>query len=178
VLQARCKTCDRIVHRERGGFNAREVGLCRRGHRMTPENTVDRGDGRRQCLTCRRRSDRRWWRNRTPKQREARREYERITENAKRRARGAYERPTRGVRTEAPRAPGERVVLDAEPFAAWLRSEAPVALEPWARGLGVDGTGLRRHINGQTTEVHIDFVDRVLTAAGVHLSDLYPELYA
>lgn len=176
VLQAGCKTCDRIVHRQRGGYAARRVGYCRHGHRLTQDNRHYRRDGHFQCLECRRRTTRDWYRNMTPDQRAKRREWERIYGDTKRRERGARKLSPR--QAEAPRG-HEPLNIPAKPFGDWLRANQPPDTSPedWAVVLGCDATGIRQHIAGKRSVVHIDFVDRVLTAADAHLIDIYPELY-
>lgn len=77
------------------------------------------------------------------------------------------------VRDLASRGP----LLDAAPLGAWLALEfgawSPQDVGLW---LGIDGTTVRRLINGDTREVSLSFADRVLIAADCpHLLNLlYP----
>ena len=61
---------------------------CSRGHELTPENVVDRADGRRECLPCRR-------------FREARRDRSTMTPEERAAARGAGIRAAHARRREA-----------------------------------------------------------------------------
>lgn len=182
ILQAQCKTCDRVKQRERKGYRPQRIGYCLRGHKLTPDNIRDRGDGRRQCLTCRRMTDRRWWHTLGPEKKAQRREWERIYEDAKRRARGAPRRNTRGRREHAPRSVNEKLNLPAKPFALWLRETAEMEdgspTGEWCRQVRIDQSAARRLVRGEQTHVHIDTVDRTLIEEGsTFLWDLYPELY-
>lgn len=170
-LQARCKTCERLIKREQGGHKPRQFRrIPRRG---TPEYRAYRRE-----LYHRNGGYAAW-----PEKKKAnRREYARFYKEAKRRERGAYVRNTRPDckpdNGKPPHREGERLALPAGPLVDWVRENVPhEGQTAIAQKLGVDETTIRRLREGRQRTVHIDVVDRLCVRAGLHLSDLYPELY-
>lgn len=159
-LRAYCMECERAKARVRIGlrvrgepYGARRPGFCRNGHRLIAENTYVRPNGDRQCRTCRR-------------------EYDRIWAERRRRLDGVK---AVGRVRETPVAYGERIHLDAGPFAEWLRENAPAGegeRTAWAGRFGVNESTIRRIVDGTQLTVHIDTVDRVVGPAV--LNELYP----
>lgn len=75
----------------------------------------------------------------------------------------------------------EHPLLPAGPFSAWLREEFLRRGEPgptqFARHLGLDTPNVLRLMAGTQPTVHVNMVDRALTRSGLHLWQVYPELY-
>lgn len=165
-LGAWCRTCQARYNEERRrarGARVRTETHCLNGHLRTPENTYYRpSDGRPRCRDCRRATER------TPLARER----QRIYRNAKRAEAGLA---TRQFKRKPPQDSNERVLLDAEPFADWLREHAPGSgegRERWSLAHGVDESQVRRLQEREQARVHINTVDRV--AGPQLLNELYP----
>jgi hypothetical protein len=68
-------------------------------------------------------------------------------------------------------------VLDAAPFAAWLKATGYDSGE-LQRLTGVDGSRFRYIIRGEQKRVSLDLVDRIMLAMGAQIDDVYGEVAA
>jgi len=115
------------------------------------------------------------YRNLSPKQRADRREYQRIIQEAKRREAGIAPRKRNGMVKQGH---DERVHLSSAPFREWLlERQIETNWNDWCGIHAIDSSSCARIRSGKQKHVHIDVVDRVLMIAGVHLSEVYPDLY-
>ena len=131
------------------------------------------------CQACLRARQRTSYRQRTPEQIAARREYERIWREGERRRLGIEPREYRN-RASVVDVP-EYIYLDAAPIADELRrygngNGAPVSgyLE-LARRSGVSARRIWGLRNGESLHVRIDVADKLAVALGFPLSILYAE---
>ena len=131
------------------------------------------------CQACLRIHQRQQYRQRTPEQIAARREYERIWREGERRRLGVTPRSYRNRTTVVDRP--EYVYLVAAPLVAELRwygvngdvtGEGYLAL---ARRSGVSARRIWGLRNGESRRVRIDVADKLAVALGLPLSTLYPE---
>jgi hypothetical protein len=139
---------------------------------------------RSRCAGCHRRTAREAGRNRTPEQRERRREYDRFYTDAKRR-RSA--KPVRNFHNRQPRAVdrADRVFLELAPLVALLREYEAVHLrdnpfgangsfKQLAAKSGVSERTINRYLTGESRHVALNQADRITHALGIPLAALYP----
>lgn len=134
-------------------------GVCKNGHILTDENSYRRkGNGCRECRICRRERDRRY----RKRNRDRIREGYRIWDDGRRRQAGAKKYAPRVSR--CPVGIGEVLQLPVEPFANWLRArtEELGGVRRAAAHFGISERAVSQMLNGHTTWVHIDTVDRCL----------------
>lgn len=178
-LRSRCRTCERIAARFRLGIKRRGQPYGQQGRQATAG--IPRTNGASKLAYDSpeyRRYQRELSRRKTPEQVEQRREYQRIHTATQRRQNGSPEKVLQ-LRPHVPQRNGETIWLPVEPFAEWLRERVPErGLHQWAQGVNLNGDHVGKILRGTNQSVHIDVVDRALTAdGGTHLRELYPELY-
>lgn len=132
------------------------------------------------CRTCRRVANRAAAGRRTERQRELRREYQRIWMEGHRRKQGIPPRrfdysPDNPRRRRTPIDNVERILLPRDPLIAEIhRFTRGRDLAELVRCSGVEERTIRRILTGESAHVRLDIADRLTTALAVPLALLYP----
>ena len=157
-LQARCKTCMRIVCRISHGMTA----IGRPYEPKRPAMTHEQQLARVRELYHRKKLDPEWM--------ERRREYDRIYREVKRRAAGAKERPHRRSVVDRP----EMLFFEREPLVHQLRRVIDqLGQQTFAKTAGVQPRALYRLLSGESARVRIDLADKLALAMGSSLAVIY-----
>jgi hypothetical protein len=128
---------------------------------------VIRGRFRARCRACHRAYMRLWTANRTPEQREARREYERFLTEGKRRQAGI---PVTRRKLPSVVDRPEYVFLEPGPLLGAIKGWEDLDL---AKVTGIPARTIFRYRVGESRHVRLDIADRLALAVGTHLWDLY-----
>lgn len=159
---------------------------CGRWRLVAIDFDIQRTNGNRLrswCRTCQRLVNREVRARRTEKQRELRREYQRIWMEARRRKQGVPPRrfdysPDNPRRRTTPIDRVERVLLPREPLVReidWWLSEGEHSVVMLVRISGVQERVINRIRSGEHSRVRLDVADRLLVAMRVPLALVYPD---
>jgi len=128
------------------------------------------------CRCCERVRSRQAQANWTAKQRELRREYDRIYKEARRRQAGV---PSRGAWHRSLRRHGDGGRLEPGPLLAalwrWHAGSTERSWDALVRASGVPQRTLHRLLHGESRHASLDVADRLAVAVGVPLAILYPD---
>jgi hypothetical protein len=82
------------------------------------------------------------------------------------------------VRNRGRQGRNEKVKIDAQPFAEWLKTKVEErGVQNAAAETRLPERTLWRLVNGRTARVHIDTVDGALLYTPTNMQELYPELF-
>lgn len=173
-LQSWCKACQREAARVREGLKRRGRPYEARRRIKTAHLPRIPGSWEPAPTTPEYRAyQRERYRNLTARQRQDRREYQRIFQEGRRRAAGIPRRNLKEQRVK--QGYDEALILDAAPFREWLLTrQIETSWREWCSVHEIDDSLCREIRVGNKTGVHVDTVDKVLQIAGYHLDELYP----